>query len=101
MCFSVRQKNARILPVMGKKGGKSGKNAKMVMMPNGLSQEITQPYSQSMSQVISRIKYFCMRSISVILILTLQHLMLFIVEYVSTGIQFISARFIPAGIVAR
>lgn len=51
MCFSVRQKNARILPVMGKKGGKSGKNAKMVMMPNGLSQEITQPYSQSMSQV--------------------------------------------------
>lgn len=35
--------------MMGKKGGK-GKNAKM-MMPNGLSQEITQPYSQSMSQV--------------------------------------------------
>jgi len=36
---------------MGKKGGKSGKNTKMMMMPNGLSQEITQPYSQSMSQV--------------------------------------------------
>lgn len=48
--LTVRQKNARILPpMMGKKGGK-GKNAKM-MMPNGLSQEITQPYSQSMSQV--------------------------------------------------
>ncbi len=46
----MRQKNARILPLPGKKGGKGSRNTKM-MMPNGLSQEITQPYSQSMSQV--------------------------------------------------
>lgn len=48
----MRQKNARILPMMGgKKGAKGARNSRV--MPNGLSQEITQPYSQNMSQVRS------------------------------------------------
>ncbi|XP_065201509.1 regulator of nonsense transcripts 1-like [Planococcus citri] len=49
----MRQKNARIpLMMSGKKNPKGVRNSRV--MPNGLSQEITQPYSQNMSQNMSQ-----------------------------------------------
>ncbi|XP_065216134.1 regulator of nonsense transcripts 1-like isoform X2 [Planococcus citri] len=51
--IQMRQKNARSpLMISGKKNPKGGRNSRV--MPNGLSQEITQPYSQNMSQNMSQ-----------------------------------------------